>query len=310
MGFTNDPDNSNPSVELQAWQSTGQFFEFNGHRIFFHDNGNTTKDVVLLMHGFPTSSWDWRHQWQALNEDYHLVSLDMLGFGFSDKPHNKEYSIDEQVELQLALLNKLGINKVNLFVHDYGTYVAQEMLTRANDPTTSHFPISIESLVVLNGPVIPEQLQMRFIQKVFNSPFGWVASTFTNPFMFTRNFSPVFGPNTQPSPDALKDDWYVISQQNGHRLSHKLIHYYNESLQQRERWLKAIRETRIPMLSITGLADPVAGDAMVKKYRELVPSANIIELPYIGHYPHIEAPALVTTHYKQFISSHSNRDTP
>ncbi len=293
----------NPSPELQKWQSTGQHFDFNGHKIFYHDSKGASDNVIIMIHGFPTSSWDWRHLWQAMKPDYRLVSLDMLGFGFSDKPQDYAYSINEQVDLQLALLAELGIKNAHLLVHDYGTYVAQEMLARFNNKTTPGIALAIQSLVILNGPVIPEQLQLRFIQKVFNSPFGWIASQFTNRFLFERNFRPIFGKQTQPSSQALKDDWFVISQQKGQRLSHKLIHYYNESLQRRERWLTAIRETEVPVLSISGLADPVSGKSMVEKYIELVPGSNVIVLKDIGHYPHVEDATSVTTHYREFIGS-------
>lgn len=298
------------SPELKDWRSTGQFFNFNGQQIFYHDTNTPHNQVILMLHGFPTSSWDWRHLWQALGDNYRLVSLDMLGFGFSDKPKHKRYSIYEQADLQLALLEKLGIKRFHILAHDYGTYVAQEMLTRHNntDETTNiNSRQSIQSLVILNGPVIPEQLQLRFIQKVFNSPFGWIASQFTSNYLFKRNFSPVFGKDTQPSPQALADDWFIISQQEGQKISHKLIHYYNESLRNRERWLGAIKDTEIPILSISGLADPVAGKAMVNKYAELFPNLRVLTLESIGHYPHLEDPKSVIAHYNAFVATFANQ---
>ena len=292
-----------PSPELLQWKATGQYFNFKGHKIFYHDTQGSSENTIVMIHGFPTSSWDWRHLWQSMKSDHRIVSLDMLGFGFSDKPKDKVYSIDEQVDLQLALFAELGLKNAHLLVHDYGTYVAEEMLARFNNKETSGITFSIQSLVILNGPVIPEQLQLRLIQKAFNSPLGWIASQFTNHYLFKKNFSPVFGKESQPTEQQLADDWFVISQQQGQKLSYKLIHYYNESIQRRERWLTGIRETTVPVLSISGLADPVAGKPMVDKYVELVPNAKIIALDDIGHYPHVEDAKSVTAHYKIFLDT-------
>lgn len=292
-----------PSPELLQWKATGKYFNFKGHKIFYHDTKGSSENTIVMIHGFPTSSWDWRHLWGSMKSDYRIVSLDMLGFGFSDKPRDKVYSIDEQVDLQLALFAELGLKNAHLLVHDYGTYVAEEMLARFNNKEASGFTFPIQSLVILNGPVIPEQLQLRLIQKVFNSPVGWIASQFTNPYLFKKNFSPVFGKESQPTAQQLADDWFVISQQQGQKISHKLIHYYNESIQRRERWLTGIRETTVPVLSISGLADPVAGKSMVDKYVELVPNAKVIGLNDIGHYPHVEDANSVTTHYKMFLGT-------
>lgn len=82
-----------------------------------------------------------------------------------------------------------------------------------------------------------------------------------------------------------------------------LNHYYNDSIQRRDRWLSAIKETDVPVLSITGLAGPVAGKHMVEKYQELVPGSEIIELKSIGHYPHIEDSKSVIAYYEKFMLS-------
>ena len=83
------------SPELERWRESGDYLQYQSRNIFYHDSGGTSSDVILMMHGFPTSSWDWRFLWQDLKQDHRLVALDMLGFGFSDKPKQHQYSINE-----------------------------------------------------------------------------------------------------------------------------------------------------------------------------------------------------------------------
>ena len=84
---------------LIQWRSDGQFIDINGHQIFTKIAGDITKPALLLIHGFPSASWDWEGMWQALSEHYFVITLDMLGFGLSDKPKNADYKITEQADL-------------------------------------------------------------------------------------------------------------------------------------------------------------------------------------------------------------------
>ena len=70
-------------AELQSWNNKGRYSELCGHSIFYIDEGEPDKPAILLIHGFPTSSWDWQAIWNSLSKGYRLISLDMLGFGFS-----------------------------------------------------------------------------------------------------------------------------------------------------------------------------------------------------------------------------------
>ena len=119
---------------LQQWQSQGQVFQFEGHEIFYRAEGDKNKPALLLIHGFPSSSWDWHTLWPSLLTHFRLISLDLLGFGFSDKPRPYVYSLKVQARLCLRLLEKQRVRRVNLLAHDYGDTVAQELLSLAKEP--------------------------------------------------------------------------------------------------------------------------------------------------------------------------------
>ncbi|MBA52953.1 MAG: alpha/beta hydrolase [Pseudomonadales bacterium] len=299
-----------PSEAVNLWQAEGKYFEFNHHRIFYRDSQDSAlqdafsesgKPTLVMLHGFPTSSWDWHKLWESLGDDYRLIALDFLGFGFSDKP-NINYSISSQADLVEQLLARLKVEQAHLIVHDYGTYVSQELLARQQTSSRQNKKgFQIQSLTMLNGVVSPQDLKLRPIQKALNSPFGWIVSRFVSANRFGKNFSAVFGERSQPGETVLQDYWYLISLNNGHRLSHKLIHYYDESLKHSTRWVEALQHTDVPLMLVTGLADPVAGQPMVDKFESLMPNQTTHVLPDIGHYPHLEDHQTVAKFYRAFI---------
>lgn len=300
-----------PSKSVEQWRAQGHYFEHNQQRIFYRDSQTELtsaqhKPAIVFLHGFPTSSWDWHKLWALFKDDYRLITLDFLGFGFSDKPKSG-YSIAYQADLVEQLLGHLGVTTAHLLVHDYGTYVSQELVARQQQWTPAQRPFVIQSLVMLNGVVYPQSLQLRPIQKALNSPFGWLVSQFVSFNRFSKNFSAVFGAGSQPDPAALKDYWYLITLNDGHRISHKLIHYYDESLQHSTRWVGALSKTDVPVMLITGLADPVAGKPMVDKFAELMPRQQVQVLAEIGHYPHVEDEQQVAAYYRAFLEKHTTR---
>ncbi|TDG96247.1 hypothetical protein EPR50_G00238020 [Perca flavescens] len=120
---------------LQKWHSAGEVFHFRGREIFYRDSYGAlgSSDVVILLHGFPTSSFDWNKIWEPLTQRFHrVIALDFLGFGFSDKPRPHRYSIFEQASVVGALAHlRLRNQRVTLVSHDYGDTVALELLFRS-----------------------------------------------------------------------------------------------------------------------------------------------------------------------------------
>jgi pimeloyl-ACP methyl ester carboxylesterase len=269
---------------LDDWIAGAQYFEHEGQRIAYWSAGNGR--ALLLVHGFPTSSWDWHLVWDAMAEGRRVIACDMLGFGLSDKP-TSGYSIHTQADIQLALLDHLGVSKFDVLAHDYGVSVGQEMLARCNEQGSA---FGLGRILFLNGGLFPEQHRMLPIQKLGIGPLGFLVSLLMNRKRFGENFSRVFGSDTKPSKDELDDFWHLICLQDGHRISHKLLHYILDRRQHRERWVGALLEANIPVKLVNGGADPVSGKHMYEYFREIVPKTEAVCLEAIGHYPQTEAP--------------------
>lgn len=284
---------------ISDWRDSGDYFTVNDHTIFYRDSGDTDKPCLLLLHGFPTSSWDWFKLWPLLADHYRLVALDMLGFGFSDKPVAHTYSIHEQADIVEALVTELGLQRFHVLAHDYGDTVAQELLYRQNVGKGRGHWLSV---CLLNGGLFPETHRARLVQKLLESPLGPFIARLFGKKQFERSFTAVFGSASRPSQSELDGFWQLIRLRHGNQLLHKLIHYMADRRRHRARWLLALRDSCVPVMLINGSADPVSGAHMVARYRQLVrPNDVIVELPEIGHYPQVETPTAVASAYHDFL---------
>jgi len=291
------------TLELSQWQQMAKPFEFMGETFCYwaserQDKQGNDKPVLLLIHGFPSASWDWAPIWQTLNQRYHLVAVDMLGFGFSSKNPRLPYSIFTQADLQQALLNHLNIEQYSLLAHDYGDTVAQELLARDQNhrqrqrQLPRQIPHQIQQAFLLNGGLFPETHRALPIQKLMASPFGFLVPWLISKSAFTRSFRRICA---QPlSRDELAGLWTLLQHNHGARVMPKLIGYMSERRQHRQRWVGALQQSTVPLVLINGSADPISGAHMVERFRQLIPDQTIIEIAGIGHYPQLEAPQQVS----------------
>jgi len=285
------------AIALDDWKRTGSTFAWRGHRIFTRTQPRDGAPVLLLVHGFPTASWDWEAVWPALSERYHLLTLDMLGFGCSAKPRGHRYSILEQADLYEDFLRAQGVGAYHLLAHDYGDTVAQELLARQHD--AGERP-SLRSVCFLNGGLFPEAHRPLLVQRLLLSPLGPLVARLNGPKRFGRSMRAIFGARTPPDAETLDGFWRLLSEGDGIAALPGLIRYIPERREHRERWVGAMLRATIPLKLIDGGADPISGAHMADRYRELVPSADVTLLPDVGHYPQVESPREVVQAYLAF----------
>ena len=120
-----------------------------GYRIAYRRRGSGP--TVVLLHGFPTWSYDYAAVAKDLEPDHDVVTLDFLGYGASDKPNPYEYSVAESADTVEDLLALLGIASSHLAVHDYGGIVGQELLDRHQ---SGKLPFDIAGLAILNCGIV------------------------------------------------------------------------------------------------------------------------------------------------------------
>ncbi len=282
---------------LDDWRAGGDFLTHRGQRIFWRAAGAKSSPVLLLIHGFPTASFDWEPMWPELTRSYRVLAPDMVGFGFSDKPRAYDYSIVDQADLHEALLRAEGVSEVHILAHDYGDSVAQELLARHVDGKSGY---QLKSVCFLNGGLFPESHRPLLVQKILASRLGPIVARLSSKRMFARSMRSIFGARTPPGEAWLDDAWQLASRDGGMAIMPQLIGYIAERRRLRERWVGALQRSPIPLKVIDGVADPISGGHMVDRYETLVPKANVTRLAGIGHYPQVEAPADVLSAYRAF----------
>jgi len=282
---------------LSQWQTNGQFIDINANQIFTKTAGDANNPALLLIHGFPSASWDWEGMWDELSKHYFLVTLDMLGFGLSDKPINAPYKITEQADLYTQFLKRLNITDVHILAHDYGDTVAQELLARQ---VATKSEIRINSVCFLNGGLFPHVHKPLFIQKLLLSKLGWIVPKLMSKQKFVKNLTTIFGKNTPPAPLVIDTLWALLIFNNGLRVMPMLIKYITQRKQNEQRWVGAIINSDIPVTFIAGEQDPIPGKHMLEHYKKKVPNARVQGFVELGHYPQIENAKAITVAYLNF----------
>ncbi|TGD88184.1 alpha/beta hydrolase [Mycolicibacterium sp. CH28] len=249
-------------------------------------SANSRAPAVLLLHGFPSSSYDFRGVVDRLG-DRAWLTLDFLGFGLSDKPRPHRYSLLEQADIVQSVVADVDPGPVVLLAHDMGTSVATELLAR---DLSGALPFELQRAVLTNGSVIIERASLRPSQKILRGPFGPVFSRLTNERGFLRGFAKLYSPGHPLSEQEAQAQWALLARDDGHRILHLLCAYLNERVRFAPRWHGAVRDWDKPLGFLWATGDPVATTEVLAGLRELRPAAEVIELAGIGHYPQIEVP--------------------
>jgi pimeloyl-ACP methyl ester carboxylesterase len=246
---------------------------------------------MTLLHGFPTSSWDWAPVSERLARDHSLLLLDLLGFGDSDKPKGHDWSAFEQADIVEALWRRNGVEQTRLVAHDVGLTVALELLARQEEGTLRTV---ISDLTLLNGGIYTGFHRPRRIQVLLQKPvLGFLIARMLNESRFAPALAEVFAPTHQPSAAELHQHWESVARRDGSKNYHRLIRYIPERRQHAPRWEGAVEKTATPIRFIWGMADPVSGTQMAEQVKKRRPGADLVELADVGHYPQLEAPERV-----------------
>ncbi len=274
-------------MTFDQWKNTGTFHQVEEHQIFVIDEGDA-EEALCILHGYPSASFDYHKVIPNLTRYFRVIVHDHLGFGFSDKPLEYSYSLIEQAEYALKLWEKLGLKKVHIIAHDYGTSVATEIVARNNLGFTS---IEIQSLTLCNGSILIELAQLRPIQRLLlNKITGPFAAQFSNRNLFIRNMKKLWYDPSKIAVTELDILWKMLNLQNGKNVMHQITQYIAERKRFRSRWVGALQKTDIPINIFWATEDIVAVKKIATKLHDLVPKSDLYWLEKTGHYPMLENP--------------------
>tara|TARA_R110002126_G_scaffold112105_1_gene250198 strand:- start:57803 stop:58696 length:894 start_codon:yes stop_codon:yes gene_type:complete len=269
------------------WKNEGQFITVFNRKIFVINKGNATENLVIL-HGYPTSSFDYHKVLPQLSKKYSVIIHDHLGFGFSDKPLDYSYSLIEQADIALQLWKQLGLTKVTLLAHDYGTSVATEIIARHHK---QQIDLKIDQLILCNGSIHIEFSKLRTIQKLLKSKVTgkWVAKL-TSFVIFKKNMRNIYYDKTKVSDSELKEMWFQLEHNEGRKVIHYLTNYINERYYYWHRWIGALKETQIPTKIIWAKNDPIAIPKIAEMLHIEIPNNTVYWIDNCGHFLMLEQP--------------------
>ena len=282
---------------VERWRDAGGREEFRGHEIHVYARAGEGP-LLLLLHGFPSSSYDWRRLLD-LESTRAALAFDFLGFGLSEKPRDHSYTLSWQADLTEELVARHGGGPVFICAHDMGTSVATEVLARE---LTGELGFEVAGALLFNGSMILELSQPTLAQRMLRGPLGPIAARLTSERFFRAQFGGIFSPDHPLTDDEEADQWALITHNDGQRLGHKLVHYMDERVTFAERWHGAIREWDGPLSFAWGMLDPVATPSVLDGLRELRPQARVTELADLGHYPQIEDPPRLAEALREAVS--------
>jgi pimeloyl-ACP methyl ester carboxylesterase len=282
---------SNLNPRTSAWRQSGTLTTISGHRIFVREQGGSGQGPPLLfLHGYPSSSYDWRHAFEQL-DGHRLLVFDFLGYGLSDKPRHQVYSLQFQADIAETLAARFDEQAVTLISHDMGSSVATELLARDVDGRLS---FHIRSALVFNGSLVRERASLLRGQKLLLSRLGPLATRLTSEFIFRRQFASIFSGEHPLSEEEAADQWSLLTHNDGHHLLDRLIYYNKERVTlPGARWHAALRDWPGRLELAWAESDPICTDAVLQAVLELRPHAELTRLHGLGHYPQIEDPEAV-----------------
>lgn len=270
---------------VESWRRTGAMEDVLGHRLFVQRRDGTGP-LLLFLHGFPSSSYDWR-ELLGLRPERAALAFDCLGFGLSEKPRDHVYSLMWQADAAEELVRRAGSPPAFVVAHDMGTSVATELMARE---LSGELEMKMTGALLFNGSMLLHLASPTIGQRLLRSRLGPLFARLTTERTFRLQFARVFSPDHPLGAEEAADQWSLIAHGGGARIAHRLIHYMDERERLTERWHGAIRDWPGPLTLAWGLHDPVATVDVLDGLRALRPGVEAIELPEAGHYPQIECP--------------------
>lgn len=304
------------STALLAWKNQGIFLTVGAfdHRVFVVDIGDkeaSAADTLILMHGFPESSYSFSGTISYLQSRFkRIVCWDSLGFGFSDKPDEKfTYSIYEHVDVALEVWKQLGICGAHVIAHDMGDTLFTEILCRIHHNRPYWMTAGILSATFTNGGMVIKHTHMRLGQLILLSPLKNVAATILggNYNIFKSQILSANG-NKNLTNENIESMFSQFFDDKPKAVIWKVVQYYKErSRFEHVRWLPILSQLDIPIHIAWGLDDKnnVSETALYIK-ENIAPQANISLMKGLGHFCQIQNPQLWSDYMLGFLESIKN----
>lgn len=283
-----------------------RYVDVDGVRIFYREAGPSGGPVVLLLHGFPSSSRQFDTLMPLLADRFHLIAPDYPGFGHSDAPDPGQftYTFDHVSRVMQRFADVLGLDRYVLYVNDYGGPVGYRMAVAR--------PERVEALVVQNAVAHEEGLDPA----LWNARRAYWADRTANEQKLRTNLASLdatrlrhVGKSPHPerySPDLWSDEIAFLTRPGQDRIQLELFYDYRTNLQSYPAWQAWLRERQPPLLVLWGRYDPSFTVEEPVALKRDVPDAEVHLLDG-GHFALDEAVDEAAALMRSFLDRHFDR---
>lgn len=245
--------------------------------ICYRSAGNPSNPVILLLHGFPTSSNMFRNLIPLLATKFYVIAPDLPGYGFTEVPRDYDFSFAKLTEAVEQLLEHLSISKYSLYVFDYGAPVGFRLALRQ--------PSNIAGLVIQNGNAYEVGLDDGFWGSIkeywkHDQTNETYIKAFTEYLQDKRNVISQYVGGVQ-NPDSVDPANYtldisLLSRPSQAETQIKLFYDYKKNVDLYPEFQKFLRSTDIPILVTWGKNDKVFNVEGAESYRKDIKSLKIV----------------------------------
>ena len=295
------------SQRAEDWRSRGGYFSWRptgkdaaSVEVFHLEIGDPDAPVLLFLHGWPTSSFDWFDVASRLSAKFRVCALDFPGYGFSGKPHGWGYSLSRDEELvDFYVSEVIGAWAGVVVAHDRGDSVALAYAARCAEGRSA---MRLGHLILSNGNVFLPLSTLTDAQRLILDAATWpaIAAALTPARLAEGLGATTFTPPLRagdPEVDALA---LILGYEDGTTVLHETIQYLVERSENEQSWLSALAGVPFPVTLIWGLHDAVSPPRVATyvwhEYLMLKPGGNrLYFIPDANHYLQVDRPDAFVT---------------
>lgn len=248
--------------------------QIDGVRIFYREAGPENAPALLLPHGYPCSSFQFRNLMPALADRWHLVAPDYAGFGYSDTPEHFAYTFDGYADLLDRFVGELGLRRYALYLHDYGSQIGLRLAIKA--------PERIAALILQNGDIYEDTLGPKYAGlKAYWADPTEDRRRALEQAVSEEGFRDEFLNDVRPDlaaripPDLWTLAWPLMDTLKRREISIGLMEGLKENLGWFPRYQAYLREHRPPTLLVWGPQDGYMPEASARAYLRDLPDAEL-----------------------------------
>lgn len=250
--------------------------------IFYRESGDKSEPVILLLHGFPSSSHQFRNLIPILATEYRVIAPDLPGFGFTQVPKDFQYTFDNLATVVLEFLDTLSIEKFSVYIFDYGAPTGLRLALAR--------PHAVQAIITQNGNAYEDGLgkfwdQIRELWNTHND--ANVRSKLASGLLSLEATKWQYEEGTQKSrvvaPESYTLDYALMQRPGNSNIQIDLFWDYRTNLELYPQFHVYFRKSQVPLLAVWGKNDHIFIAPGADAFKRDLPNAEV-HLLDAGHF--------------------------